>query len=364
MQRPAHLDERQVDKDRSHDATSSSVVRPVMLEEQLLERYGRRAATRSRTSPRRRAASSRAAASPCGIGPATTGRLRLDDEAGRAAARARRRRGRPARRAATARPRPASTSSTRPFEHERPRSRIATRSQVCSISASRWLDTNTVRPSAAELRAAARGSRGCRPGRGRWPVRRARAAPDPSATPPPRPSRCRMPSEYLRTLSSAAVGETDAARARRRPARRPMRSMRAEQPEVLATRHRREQRRRLDDRADCADHLASRRASAAEQARSGPRSAARARAGSGSSSSCPSRSVRGSRTRRLRAPRGRGRRPRPSSSPRAGGTPCGAPRSRSRCSCGYQPPLIFPEDRSPNNDERRLPACNRLASFS
>ena len=122
----------------------------------------------------------------------------------------------------------------------------------------------------------------------------------------------------------AAFGEADELE-HRLDARRRDAVDRAEQPQVLAPRHRREQRGGLDDRTDARHHRAElARCRVAEDRRRAPPSVARARAGNGSSSSCPNRSDRGTRTRRLPEPRGRGRRPRSSSSPASAGTPCAA----------------------------------------
>ena len=53
-------------------------------------------------------------------------------------------------------PAAALTSATVPWVTQRPRLRMATRSQVCWISESRWLETSTVRPSAANRRRSSR----------------------------------------------------------------------------------------------------------------------------------------------------------------------------------------------------------------
>ena len=99
---------------------------------------------------------------------------------------------------------------------------------------------------------------------------------------------------------------------------RPMAVEPTQQREVATAGHGREQRRRLDDRSDLADH--ARRAPMA-RTRRGPtpfrRSVARDRAGIGWSWSCPTRWARGTRTRRPPGPRGRGRRPRPASGRRS-----------------------------------------------
>ena len=105
-----------------------------------------------------------------------------------------------------------------------------------------------------------------------------------------------------------------------------------QQLEVAAGRERREQRRRLDDRADLALDTGEVAWDLGPEHR-GParRSGARARGRSGSWWSCPSRSGRGSRTPRLREPRGPARRSRPSG---PAGTACGARPARSPASGG------------------------------
>ena len=68
----------------------------------------------------------------------------------------------------------------------------------------------------AEAGAAARAPRGCPPGRDRSPVRRGSSSAGSLSNAAASPSRCRMPSEYLRDLSSAAFVEPDDCRAPRR----------------------------------------------------------------------------------------------------------------------------------------------------
>ena len=207
-------------------------------------------------------------------------------------------------------PAAALTSATVPWVTQRPRLRIATRSQVCWISESRWLDTNTVRPSPASVRSSSRTLRipaGSRPFAGSSRISSAGSLSSAAAS----ASRWRMPSEYL-----PARGRRPARRARpvsstASTRRRPDAVDRAEQLEVVPPAHRGEQRRRLDDRADRADRLGQTvRAPARPSSRTDPPSGGPGRAGSGSSWSCPSRSARGTRTRRPRAPRGRARRSR------------------------------------------------------
>ena len=125
-----------------------------------------------------------------------------------------------------------------------------------------------------------------------------------------RPSRCRMPSEYLPHLVVTAFGEPDRARAPRRHARGPMRSI---APSSAGSRD------RSSSGTTRASRRSRRRAASRRRGRSGtgrprrrtaPAVGRPGRAGSGWSSSCPNRSARGSRTRRLREPRGRAVRPR------------------------------------------------------
>ena len=104
--------------------------------------------------------------------------------------------------------------------------------------------------------AAARAPDGCRPGRDRSPARRGSAARGPSSSAAASPSRWRMPSEYFVTRSPArSASPTQPSTSSTR--RVPMRSIAPSSRRFSRPRHRREERRRLDDRADAA---ASRRA--------------------------------------------------------------------------------------------------------
>ncbi len=252
----------------------------------------------------------------------------------RADARPRRARARPRRdrRVFTSRPRarPADrTSPTGPDVISRPRATIATRSAVCSTSDRMWLETKTVRPSFPSDRISSRTSTmpaGSRPFAGSSRISSAGSFRRAAAI----PSRCFIPSEYVRTASaprsaSPTRASTRSIAASSYPPTRP------EDLEVPPAREPGEQRRLLHDRAHRADHAGEpvrgpRRPSAA----CGRRSAGRDPAGIGSSWSCRRRSVPGTRRRRPREHRGRDRRPRSSCPRAAGDTPCGAPRPRSR----------------------------------
>src|SRR5215211_822060 len=97
----------------------------------------------------------------------------------------------------TSRPAPwplASTSATGPAATQRPRAKMATRSQVWRTSESRWLDTNTVWPSSPRPRSRSRTSlmpAGSRPLAGSSKISTSGSLSSAAA----RPSRCRMPSE-------------------------------------------------------------------------------------------------------------------------------------------------------------------------
>ena len=146
------------------------------------------------------------------------------------------------------------------------------------------------------------------------------------------PSRCFMPSEYVRNGSSPAPprptrSSTSSTRRRGRCGRCRASSSRFRRPEkfgkncgvstIEPTRRDRPSRARRRRRAP------------SSRARP-PRRRARGRAGTGSSSSCPSRWDRGTRTRRPRARSGRARATRDRAAPPSAGTPCAAPRPRSR----------------------------------
>ena len=78
-----------------------------------------------------------------------------------------------------------------------------TRSQICSTSPSRWLESTTVWPPAAEVDGSGRACRPCRPGPGRWSARRGSSSSGSPSSAAATPRRCFMPSEYGRYRSPA-----------------------------------------------------------------------------------------------------------------------------------------------------------------
>ena len=218
-----------------------------------------------------------------------------------------------------------STSSIGPDATVRPRDRIATWSHTSSTSPSRWLERNTVRPSApqrAHELAYLADAGGIEPvGRfvedQHFGILQEGDGQAESLAHPERVAACAIVGAFARptrssTASTAAAPMPDAVREDRRASAR--------------RGHTRVETRRLDQRADAADH--AREALAANPAPSSrhvPADGATDPGGSGSSSSCPIRSARGIRTRRRPAPTGRGRRPLAPRRPCAAGTPCADP---------------------------------------
>ena len=201
----------------------------------------------------------------------------------------------------------ASTSSTGPDVINRPRAKIATRSQAAHLAQQMTRHEHRA-PFVPEASGAARGTPRCRPGRARWPARRGSAARDPQER-GPMPEPLLHPERVGLHLVVGAVGEADlfehrvdapCVRCRQRP----------RNCEVPSPGEPREQRRRLDDRTTAADHRRettrdSRHRTAAARPAVGRTRPSRHR----SVVVFPRRSGRGTRTRRPRARRGRGRRP-------------------------------------------------------
>ena len=211
MQRPAHLDERQVDKARPHDVTSWSRASGD-AEEQLLQRDGV-GPQFTHVQPGVGQQLRHVGRLACGAAPrADRPPAVLDDEAGPPQYVGDADAGRPARRSATGRAASASTSSTRPTEHEPPT--VDDRHPVAGLLdlAEQVARHEHGPPLGAERRSSSRISRmpaGSRPLTGSSSTSSAGSFSNAAA----RPSRWRMPSEYLRDLVVAALGQPDGARA-------------------------------------------------------------------------------------------------------------------------------------------------------
>ena len=202
----------------------------------------------------------------------------------------------------------ASTSATDPCATVRPPTRWPPRSQTCSTSPSRWLDRNTVRPSAPRRRDEL--PHLADPGRvepiGRFVEdeqlrvlqerdRRSRAAGACPASSPRTRSSARSASPTRSSVAST-VASADPRRG-------------GQDGQRLAAGHARIETRRLDQCAHPRDHVGQTRRATRPRARgSGRCRAAPDRAGNGSWSSCPTRSDPGTRTRHRQAPTARARR--------------------------------------------------------